>query len=66
MQLHLSPQPRPTSHPDDPIPPAPTVSPWAQEEVKKAQDLGLVPDHQPKDYLVPREQFTEVALTTAA
>ncbi len=67
------------SHPDDTIPPVPTVSPWAQEEVDRARELGLVPNMMFEsyrsieavllnDYSVPitREQYIRVAMEFVA
>lgn len=53
----------------DPIPTVPTVSPWAQEEVKKAQELGLVYyTDLPADYRSPitRQEFRKVAMNYVA
>lgn len=56
-------------HTGDPIPPVPTVSPWAQAEVKKAQELELVPEYGlPEDYRTPitRQDFRMIAMEFVA
>ncbi len=49
----------------------PTVSSWARGEVKRARELGLVPDHwdwDPRDYSQPitRADFMELSMLFAA
>ncbi len=54
------------SHPGDPERPTPYVSHWAQHEVEKAMELGLVPDYYdlPEDYRKPitRQDFRKIAM----